>query len=58
MPSPEALGQNTLVLRKGMLMAPEKIADWLAKRDFDPVRQAEVAGSQQFGGFDRQQRQD
>jgi transcription-repair coupling factor (superfamily II helicase) len=43
-PSPEALAENSLRLRKGMEIAPDRIAEWLAARDFQPVRQAEVPG--------------
>ena len=43
-PSTALLGRNTMTLRKGLTLAPDKIVEWLAERDFQPVRQAEVPG--------------
>jgi transcription-repair coupling factor (superfamily II helicase) len=43
-PSPAVLSENSLLLRKEMEIAPDRIAEWLAGRDFQPVRQAEVPG--------------
>lgn len=43
-PSPKVLTENSLLLRKGLEMGPDRIAEWLASRDFQPVRQAEVPG--------------
>ena len=43
-PSPSALGENTLVLRRGLVLPPEELLRWLAERGFQNVRQAEVPG--------------
>ena len=43
-PSPAVLGENTRALRRGLVLPPEELLQWMAERGFQIVRQAEVPG--------------